>query len=202
MKKIISYFLTFCMLFYATGVSALTKEENVYVKLNENGEVQNTSITEHLYNFKGNKVSDKTLLNNIKSINSNEKFTQNGNDLVWETNNNNIYYQGSYNKDLPINLSVKYYLDGKEKSVKEMLGKKGNVKIELVYENNKYKNIELNDKKEKIYVPYAIVTTTLLNNTDNKNIKVTNGKVIDNGVSSLVTAISSPGLYESLKQII
>ena len=35
LKKIINYSLIFCMLFPATGVSALTKEENVYVKLNE-----------------------------------------------------------------------------------------------------------------------------------------------------------------------
>ena len=199
LKKIINYSLIFCMLFPATGVSALTKEENVYVKLNENGEVQNTSITEHLYDFKGNKVSDRSQLNNIKSINGNEKYNQNGNDIVWETNGNDIYYQGSYSKDLPVNIIVKYYLDGKEKNVKEMLGKKGNIKIELEYENNIYKNIKINGKKEKIYVPYAIITTTLLNNADNKNIKVTNGKVIDNGVSSIVTAISSPGLYESLK---
>ena len=38
-----------------------------------------------------------------------------------------------------------------------------------------------------------------MNNNDSKNIKVTNGKVIDNGVSSVVMAISSPGLYDSLK---
>ena len=60
LKKIISYSLVFCMLFHATGVSALTKEENVYVKLNEAGEVENTSITEHLYDFKEKKVFDRT----------------------------------------------------------------------------------------------------------------------------------------------
>ena len=199
LKKFVAYTLIFCELFQATGVYALTKDENIYVKLNENGEVQSTRVTEHLYNYDGNIINDKTMLSNIKNINGNEKFNQKGNDLVWETNGNDIYYQGSYSKELPVTLSVKYYLNGEEKTVNEMLGKKGNVKIALTYKNSSYKNMFINGKSEKIYVPYVVVTTTILNNTDNKNIKVTNGKVIDNGVGSIVMAVSSPGLYESLK---
>ena len=198
-KKLIAYTLIFCELFQVTGVYALAKDESVYVKLNENGEVKSTSVTEHLFNYNEKIVNDKTILNNIKNINGNEKFSQKGNDLIWETNGNDIYYQGTYTKDLPISFSVKYYLNGEEKNVTEMLGKKGNIKIVLTYKNSSYKNMKINGKSEKIYVPYGIVTTTILNNTDNKNIKVTNGKVIDNGVSSIIMAVSSPGLNESLK---
>ncbi|MCI6002212.1 MAG: hypothetical protein MRZ37_03600 [Tenericutes bacterium] len=199
LKKILAYTLIFCELFQATGVYALTKEENVYAKLNESGDVKSVSFSEHLYDYNGNKINDKSNLKDIKNINGNEKFTQNGENLLWETNGDNIYYKGTYEKDLPISVNVKYYLDGEEKNVNDILGKKGNIKIVLNYKNNSYKNMNINGKTEKIYVPYAIVTTTILNNTDNKNIKVTNGKVIDNGVSSVITAISSPGLYESLK---
>lgn len=197
-KKFIAYTLLICELFQATGVYALTKEENVYVKLNEKGEVKSTSVTEHLFDYTGNTINDKTILNNIKNINGNEKFNQKGNDLIWETNGSDIYYQGSYSKDLPVSLSVKYYLDGEEKNVNEMLGKKGNIKISLTYKNNAYKIMNINGKNEKIYVPYGIVTSTIISNTDNKNIKVTNGKIIDNGIGSVVMAVSLPGLYETL----
>ena len=198
-EKFIAYTLILCELFQVTGVYALTKDENVYVKLNENGKVENTTVTEHLYDYNGNKVNDKTLLDNIKNVNGNERFNHNGSDLIWETNGSDIYYQGKYDKDLPISLDVKYYLDGEEKTVNEMIGKSGNVKIVLTYTNNSYEYININGKKEKLYVPYAIVTTTILNNMDNKNIKVFNGKIIDNGVNSILMAVSSPGLYESLK---
>lgn len=198
-KKFLAYTLIFCELFQVTGVYALTKDENVYVKLKESGEVKSTSVTEHLYDYSGNEINDKTLLNNIKNVNGNEKFNHNGSDLIWETNGNDIYYQGKYDKDLPISLDVKYYLDGEEKKVNEMLGKSGNVKISLTYTNNSYEYININGRNEKLYVPYAIVTTTILNNLDNKNIKVFNGKVVDNGVNSILMAVSSPGLYESLK---
>ena len=198
-KKVIVCTLILSGLFQTTGVYALTKDESVYVKLNENGDVQSTSITEHLNDYSGNIINDKTTLNNIKNINGSEKFNLEGNDLIWETKGNDIFYQGKYNKDLPISIDVKYYLDGEEKTVNEMLGKKGNIRIDLTYKNNSYKNMNINGKSEKMYVPYMIVTTTLLNNDDNKNISVTNGKVIDNGVGSIVMALSTPGLDESLK---
>ena len=171
-KKIIAYILLICELFQATGVYALTKEESVYVKLNEKGEVESTSVTEHLFNYNGNTINDKTILNNIKNINGNEKYSQKGNDLIWETNGNDIYYQGSYSKDLPVSLSVKYYLDGEEKNVNEMLGKKGNIKISLTYKNNAYKMMNINGQNEKIYVTYEIVTSKIISNNDNKNIIV------------------------------
>ena len=198
-KKVIVCTLILSGLFQTTGVYALTKDESVYVKLNENGDVQSTSITEHLNDYSGNIINDKTTLNNIKNINGSEKFNLEGNDLIWETKGNDIFYQGKYNKDLPISIDVKYYLDGEEKTVNEMLGKKGNIRIDLTYKNNSYKNMNINGKSEKMYVPYMIVTTTLLNNNDNKNISVTNGKVIDNGVGSIVMAMSTHGLDESLK---
>ena len=198
-KKIVVYTLILSELFQATRVYALSKEENAYIKLNEYGEKENITVSEHLYNFSEKTVNDKSKLLNIKNVNGNEKYTQNGNNLVWETNGNDIYYQGKYEKELPISLSVKYYLNNKEKNIDDMLGKKGNIKIVLTYSNTSYKNVTINGKQEKMYVPYAIVTTSILNNNDNKNIKVTNGKIINNGKSSIITAISSPGLYESLK---
>ena len=198
-KKILAYILVIGELFQATGVYALTKEETVYAKLDEKGDIKNVSISEHLYDYKDNLIKDKSILKDIKNINGNEKFSKDGNDLLWETKGNDIYYKGMYEKELPIDVDVKYYLDGKELDVNDILGKKGKIKIELNYKNKAYKFININGTMEKIYVPYMIATTSILNNSDNKNIKVTNGKIIDNGLSSIVMAISSPGLYESLK---
>lgn len=203
MKKIINKILlsvlVLCELFNTTTVYALTKDETVYAKLKENGEIDSVSISEHLYNYKGQNISDKSILTNIKNINGIETFKQNGNSVTWNSNGNDIHYQGSYDKKLPVELTVKYYLNNEEKDINDIIGKKGRIKILITYKNSLSRNMTINGKLEKIYVPYAIVTTTILNNNDSKNIKVTNGKVIDNGVSSVVMAISSPGLYDSLK---
>ena len=56
MKKIINKILlsvlVLCELFNTTTVYALTKDETVYAKLKENGEIDSVSISEHLYNYK------------------------------------------------------------------------------------------------------------------------------------------------------
>ncbi len=132
-KKLLAYTLILGELFQATGVYALTKEETIYAKLNETGELKSASVTEHLYNYSGKTIGDKTSLDSIKNINGNETFKQNDNNLVWETNGNDIYYQGTYTKNLPISLDVKYYLNGEEKNVNDILGKDGKIKIVLTY---------------------------------------------------------------------
>ena len=198
LKKLLAYILIACELFQVTGVYALTKDESIYIKLEEDGKVNNSIASEHLYNFSDKKVLDKTNLFDIKNLNDNSKFSQNDNKLIWETSGSDIYYQGTYKKDLPISIEVKYYLNGKEQKVDDILGKKGNIKIVLNYKNNYKKKYNINGALEDIYVPYMIITTTILNNADNKNIKVTNGRVVDNGVSQVVIALSSPGIDESL----
>ena len=198
LKKLLAYILIACELFQVTGVYALTKDESIYIKLEEDGKVNNSIASEHLYNFSDKKVLDKTNLFDIKNLNDNSKFSQNDNKLVWETSGSDIYYQGTYKKDLPISIEVKYYLNGKEQKVDDILGKKGNIKIVLNYKNNYKKKYNINGTLEDIYVPYMIITTSILNNVDNKNIKVTNGRVVDNGVSQVIIALSSPGLDESL----
>jgi len=197
-KKIIIYSLIICSLL-SNKVYALTKEENVYTKLDESGNVESISIYEHLFDYKNKTIKDKSILNNIENVNGNDKYNKNENDIIWEANGNDIYYKGEYNKKLPISIKVKYYFNGKEVKVNDILGKKGNIKIVMSFDNNLYEKLYINGNKEKMYVPYAIMTTLMLDNSNNTNIKVTNGKVINNGSSSIISAISSPGLYESLK---
>ena len=192
--KVISWILVLGITFQATPVWALTKDETIYTKLNSDGSVSTYIVSEHI-SGEGN---DKSRLNNIKNVNGDEKYTNENGSLVWENNGNDIYYQGTSDEELPISTSIKYYLDNKEMNVDDMIGKKGNVKIVIHYKNN-LKHYELvNGEALELYTPFIVATTSIIPNTDNKNINITNVKVIDNGVSSIIVGLSSPGLYESL----
>jgi len=198
-KKMIICILVISEFMTGINVFALTKEETVYTKLNNDGSINNISFREHLFDFKENSISDKTSLKNIKNINGKEEFEVKDGVITWKSNGKDIYYQGDYDGKLPISISIKYYLDNKEINAKDLEGRKGKVKIVYTFTNNLSKKVKINGKEETLYVPFMILTTTALNNTDNKNIKVSNGKVIDNGLTSMVVLLSSPGLYESLK---
>lgn len=194
LNKVISWSLIAGITFQATPVWALTKDETIYTKLNSDGSVSQYVVSEHI-SGEGN---DKSKLDDIKNVNGDEKYTKEDGDLVWENNGNDIYYQGTSEDELPISTSITYYLDGEEKNVKDMIGKEGNVRIVIHYENKLRHYRFVNGKNETLYTPFVVATTSIIPNTDNKNIKVTNGKVIDNGISSIIIGLSSPGLYESL----
>ena len=185
--------LIILLLLLSFNVNAKTKDETVYAKLKDNGELDKVTISEHLYDYDNNKVIDKSILKDIKGTND-EEYLEENNEIEWTTKSDNLYYTGNYSNNLPIELDVKYYLNNKEYKVDDILGKKGNIKIKLTYKNNNLKEINNN----KLYVPYVIISTTILNNDTNKNIKVTNGKIVNNGINTVVLGLSSPGLYESL----
>lgn len=197
LKKATIWSLIGALMLEATPVWALKKDETIYTKLNSNGSVNNVVVSEHLSSEDGN-YNDKSKLDNIKNVNGDETYKNEDGKIVWENKGNDIYYQGTTKEDIPIEVSVKYYLDDEEMAVQEMLGKKGKVRIQLDYTNKLAHTVNINGKNETLYTPFVVATTSIIPNKDNKNLTVSNGKVIDNGTSSVVVALATPGLYESL----
>ena len=196
-KKISTVFLATAILTTSCPVFALTKDETVYSKLNSDGSVKKTVVSEYLKNT-DDKIIDKTDLKNILNLNGTEKYKLDGTNLVWDAKGKDIYYQGETNKELPVSLSIEYKLDGKKIELKDLLGKKGNVEITLNYINHDVHNVLVNGKYETLYTPFVVTMGTSISNTTNSNIKVTNGRIVSNGKNSVVVAIASPGLSESL----
>lgn len=198
MNKIIAWTLIAGLTMQAAPVWALSKDETIYAKLNSDGSMSNVIVSEHISD-NGNKIlNDKSNLDNIKNVSGEEVFKRNNNEIVWETNGKDIYYQGTTKEGMPVNVNIKYFLNGEEKNIDEMIGKSGKVKIVLSYENRLKHSVLVNGKYEELYTPFVIAVTSILSNEEAKNISVTNGKVIDNGNSSIVVALASPGLAKSL----
>jgi len=177
------------------NIKALSKDETVYAKIGSSGKVKSVLVTEHLINDeKLDTINDVTSLTNIKNLNGNETFSIDGKSINWKTNKGDIYYQGSSGKELPISISVSYKLDGNVVKAKDIKNKKGHIEITINYTNNLSNSIN----NQTLYTPFVVVSEVSLNSKDNTNIRVTNGKVISNGVTNMVVSLSSPGLNESL----
>lgn len=108
------------------------------------------------------------------------------------------YTQSNPDKDAPISLKVTYTLDGKEISPADLNGQSGHVVIRYDYTNELYETREIAGKEEKIYVPFAVMTGMILDNDNFSNIRVSSGKVINDGSHSVVTGIVFPGLGTNL----
>ena len=99
-----------------TGSSDVSKEETVYVNTTAEGEVTDITVSDWLKNSGKNStdVEDTSDLTDIKNVKGDETFTQKGDNLTWNTDGKDIYYQGKTDKNLPVSVSIKYYMDGTE----------------------------------------------------------------------------------------
>ena len=70
--------------------------------------------------YKRQALKDQTDLKEIKNVKGDETYTENGNSLTWNTEGQDIYYQGKTGKDLPVSVNFTYYLDGKKMTPKEL----------------------------------------------------------------------------------
>lgn len=185
--------MAICMLVLSmyTPVSALSKTETVYSKLNYNGEVTDTIVNELLVNDKElDTINDYSTLTDIINISDDNEFTNDNNKLTFNAMGKNVMYQGKSVKKLPITTIVTYKLNGKSIKLDDLLGKSGNVTINIKYINN--------EKHGNLYTPFVITTTTMIESNNNSNVTINNGKTIEFGSKNLVVGISAPGLYESL----
>ena len=162
-KKIGTVLLTTSLLVTTLPVNALTKNETVYSKLNNDGTVKSTVVSEYLKNT-DETINDQTDLTNILNLNGTEKYTIDGTNIVWDAKGKDIYYQGESNKELPVSLNISYKLDGKDITLDELLGESGRVEITLKYTNNDSHSVLVNGTYQTLYTPFVVTLGTIIKN--------------------------------------
>ena len=195
-KKLVSLFIIVTVILSnITVTNASVKNETVYTSLFSDGKRKNIIVNEHLYGEE-QKLNDVSNLKNILNINGDEKYTQNGNTLVWD--GNDIFYQGSTDKELPLLVKITYKLNGEEIKKSEMISKSGDVEIIVEFINKDSHNMVINGKNSTLYTPFVVAVGTIISGNGNSNVTVSNGKVVNNGLNNIVVALSTPGLSDSL----
>ena len=177
-----------------------SKDETVYVLAGADGTVQKIIVSDWIKNAMAtDSLDDKTELSDIENIKGDESFTLGGdNSCVWDAQGNDIYYQGNIEKELPVQMSVCYTLDGQAIAPEALAGQSGHVTIRFDYQNMQYEEVLLDGKTEKIYVPFTMLTGMLLDTEVFRNVTISNGKLINDGDRIAVVGIAFPGLQEDL----
>ena len=170
-----------------------TKEETVYVITDSTGAQNDVIVSDHLSNKNStDTISDETTLKDIENVKGKEKFKKgSGDKITWQAKGNDIYYQGKTDKEAPVDMSIKYYLDGKQTTGEKLQGKSGDVKIEIKYDNKQ-------SASGGVRVPFIVMTGFLVEDDCMKNVTISSGKVIDDGEKMIVVGMAAPGLADSL----
>lgn len=200
-KKVICMTITLLMLFsnFVYAKNIINKDESVFTTLNQDGSVKEEIVSNWIHVDGDVKVvKDVSVLKDIVNLKGNEIPDINDDKITWTLNGNDIFYQGTTNKSLPLEVKIKYFLSGKEIKPKALVGKSGKVKISIEFKNKDIHKVSINGKNRSIYRQYTTVALLDLPLETFKNVKVNSGQVISDGSNQIVAFVAFPGLSESL----
>ena len=187
---------------FAAGKSSFSKSETVYAVMNGDGSIKSTTVSEHLYSASGlANVTDKTTLTDIQNTESDAEFTQNGEELVWNTNDTDVYYKGNTDKALPIDVKVTYALDGQEAALEDIIGKSGHLTVTVNLKNNETDTVNVNGKDRTIVTPLITAVGIILGG-DASNMTAEHGMIESAAKSSVAAFVTLPGVKDSLSGLL
>lgn len=176
------------------------KTETVYSVLNSDGSISDTIVSSWLHDEDGiNNIKETLNLTDVKNIKSNEKTSKDGNTYTWNAKGNDVYYEGTATKQLPVSVKLRYELDGQEMSAKDMEGKSGHLKLTISFTNNYSQVKNINGKSIVIHPSY--LAGGMLNMSTGKfsNVKCESGKIVNDGTNEILAFANIPGLNETLR---
>lgn len=182
----------------AASKPAFSKDETVYAVLEADGSIRSTTVSEHLYHAGGlSSVTDRTTLTDIVNTESGAEFTQNGESLVWNTSDTDVYYKGSTDKQLPLAAAVTYTLDGVEKPLEELLGQSGHLVVTVQLTNQTAETLTVDGKERTIVTPFVTAVGVLLGQ-EATNVNAAHGLLESAAKSSVAAFVTLPGVREAL----
>ena len=159
-------------------------------------------IRDSLYSASGlANVTDKTTLTDIQNTESDAEFTQNGEELVWNTNDTDVYYKGNTDKALPIDVKVTYALDGQEAALEDIIGKSGHLTVTVNLKNNETGTVNVNGKDRTIVTPLITAVGVILGE-DASNVTAEHGMIESAAKSSVAAFVTLPGVKDSLSGLL
>lgn len=178
---------------------SLYKDESVYVKADASGKVNETTVTEWLKNPNNGKTEDVTELQNVENVKGDETYTTDSEGSVsWKSEGKDIYYQGTTDKELPVDVEITYTLDGKKVEAKDLKGKDGKLEMKVQYTNQSKETVDVSGESVEMYTPFAMVTAMMLPNDEYTNVTIDHGKIVSDGDKNIVVGLGFPGMEENL----
>ena len=184
----------------ADGKTPTEKRETVFVVAGADGTAKEIIVSDWLQNGDGAEVlQDVSDLTDIQVVKGDAEQTESGSSLTWKTGGEDVYYQGTSTKKLPVSVEFAYTLDGKTVSPAEVAGKSGRLKLTITYKNNTETEVEVDGKTETMAAPFLMATGLLMDSSCVKNVEVKNGTVETDGDRTIILGYGLPGLGDSLK---
>ena len=179
--------------------STYEKAETVSATSTLSGEITAIAVDEWLKNPEGlDVIEDVSTLQQIATTDDDISFTQDGENLSWQTNGEDVHYSGITNAELPFNISYSYKLGGAETDPSELVNVTGHLELCISYENKTQGTVDANGTIYSVQQPFAMASLISFDAEHAQNVKVDNGQVVDQDGSFIAVGLAMPGLAGSL----
>ena len=179
--------------------SSTKKTETVYAVLNGDGSLSDIVVSGWLHNDAGIKnLKEKLNLTDVKNVKTDEVPEDNNGEYTWNSDSNDIYYQGNSTEQLPVTMQITYELDGQQLSQEELKGKSGHLKINIHLTNVNSETKTINGKNVIIHPFYVAGGMLSLNNDHYSNATCDQGKIVTDGSKQMLVFAAVPGLKDTL----
>lgn len=184
-----------------TNDSSVEKDETVYAFLNSDGSLKKATVSEWLHSEGGfDQVEDESILSDITNIKGDEVPEVNGNKVIWNSTNEDIYYQGSTNKELPLSMEVSYYFDGNKVNPEDILGKSGALEVRIKIINNEEKTQIIKGRTKYISSLFPVAVITDLKTDIFKDIEADDATIINESKNQILTFATVSGASQMLAE--
>ncbi len=161
-----------------------SKEEVIYVMTDASGKVLDTEVVNI---FAGGNITDYGDYSAVKMLNTTDVITQNNDKITFSSSRDKVYYQGTLkDKNIPWNISIRYFLNGKEYSAEDIAGKSGSLEIRFSISEN-------SNVKSSFYDDYALQASFTLDTEKCKNISSSGATIANVGSDKQLTYTILPG---------
>lgn len=191
------------MMLPVSAQDEVEKKESVYTVLNTDGSIKSITVSDNLHSEGGFKdYQDKSNLKDVVNLKSNDSVVSNSNGYVWNSDEKDIYYQGTSKEELPLTFKIIYKLDGSEYKAEDLLGKSGHLTISIKVNNSSKQSYYVKGRTYNLATPFVTGLTAMFDEDSFKNVTVDNGTVTSDSSHSVVVGVMVPGLRNGLTQVL
>lgn len=184
---------------YTDTTENVKKTETVYANLNPDGSQRLVTVSDWLHADRSKvKVSDITTLENYAITKGHASAAAADGSVTWHMASSDVYYEGTTDKELPVGIDIKYYLNGAPISAEEIAGQSGDFRMEITLTNRISYEVEINGVKYNMYAPFVVAGGMMLDYQCFSEIEVENGMTVGSGTYEMVMLAGVPGINESL----
>lgn len=122
---------------YAASDAEYTKNENVYVRLEQDGQVDGAYVVNAFHVTKAGEISDYGDYASVSNLTNLDPIESDKEEQIFEAEKGKFYYQGNMeNAELPWNFDIAYTLDGDTVEGEELEGAEGELEIQIQIRKN------------------------------------------------------------------